>query len=80
MAMAGSIALVLAVITLLGFLLGAGFGATLAREWAGCRRVAMVGTLCMVPFMFLFWSFRSSTSPTKGDGYFWYHCAVGFVA
>ena len=64
-------AVILVVCGALFSILGACFGATLAKHWRSCSNTGALGSLLMVPFMFAVWSFASSPPDGGLDSFFW---------
>ena len=52
-------------------MLGACLCATLGKQWRSLPKVACLGSLLMVPFMFAFWSFMASPPAGGVDAFFW---------
>ena len=57
--------------------LGACLGASLAKSWRNCPRVAAIGALLMVPFMFALWSYLASPPAGGLPAFFWQAVALG---
>ena len=51
--------------------LGACLGASLAKSWRNCPRVAAIGAFLMVPFMFALWSYLASPPAGGLPAFFW---------